>query len=109
MLSVHHLTKSYGIQTVLQNITFNISSGDRIGLIGLNGCGKTTLIRILAGQDQPDSGVVVTTRLDTHIGYLSQGFSLDPSLTIAEACTNTSTQHPELAVVELASALAVEP
>ena len=58
MLSAHHLNKTYGIHTVLQDITFTINPGERLGLVGQNGCGKTTLLRILTGQEQPDSGVV---------------------------------------------------
>ncbi len=54
MLSIHNLSKNFGIQPVLQNINFNISAGERIGLIGPNGSGKTTLMRILAGFEQPD-------------------------------------------------------
>ncbi len=97
MLSAHHLTKSYGIQTVLQDITFSISAGDRIGLIGPNGCGKTTLMRILAGQEQPDSGVVEThapghCALATSPRVLAS-IRLSP---LAEACTITSTRHPEV-------------
>ena len=61
-------------------------------------------MRILAGVDKPDSGTVAHTRPDLRIGYLSQGFGLDPSLTIAVA--STPTQDPGAAVVELASALA---
>ena len=48
MLSIHNLHKSYGIQPILQNIKFDISAGERIGLIGPNGSGKTALMRILA-------------------------------------------------------------
>ncbi len=94
MLSAHHITKTYGIHTVLQDITFSISAGERLGLIGPNGCGKTTLLRILTGQEQPDSGMVARTRPDLRIGYLSQGFDLDPALTIAEACSPASASRP---------------
>ena len=62
MLSVHRISKAYGLHTVLQNISFNISAGDRCGLIGANGCGKTTLLRILAGYENPDSGNVSFSR-----------------------------------------------
>ncbi len=62
MLSIHNLHKSYGIQPILQDINFNISAGERIGLIGPNGSGKTTLIRILAGIENPDAGIVSSTR-----------------------------------------------
>jgi ATP-binding cassette, subfamily F, member 3 len=109
MLSAHHLTKSYGIHTVLNDITFSISSSERIGLIGPNGCGKTTLMRILAGEAQPDSGSVAHTRPDVRIGYLSQGFSLEPSLTIAEAFSTGSAVDPEVKLIELASALSRNP
>ncbi len=109
MLSVHHLSKSYGIQTVLHDITFSISSGDHIGMIGPNGCGKTTLIRILAGEAEPDSGTVSQTRPDLRIGYLSQGFTLDPALTISEALQRIPNLDPENEIIDLASALAADP
>ena len=86
MLSAHHLNKTYGIHTVLQDISFNISAGEHIGLIGPNGCGKSTLLRILTGQEEPDSGSVAYTRPGLRVGYLAQGLDIDPALTIAEAC-----------------------
>jgi ATPase subunit of ABC transporter with duplicated ATPase domains len=83
MLTVHHLTKSYGIEPVLNNISFSISSGERTGLIGPNGCGKTTLLRILAGKLKPDSGSITYTRSGLRIGYMTQGFESAPGQTIA--------------------------
>ncbi len=109
MLSAHHLTKSYGLHTVLQDVTFSVSANDRLGLIGPNGCGKTTLMRILTGQEQPDSGTVAHTRPGLRIGYLPQGFNLDPSLTLAEACAPAPSSDLETAVAELAASLAANP
>ena len=68
MLSIHNLNKHFGIQPVLKNINFNISAGERIGLIGANGSGKTTLMRILAGFEHPDSGDVASTRSNLRLG-----------------------------------------
>jgi ATP-binding cassette subfamily F protein 3 len=109
MLSAHSISKTYGLHTVLQDITFNISHNDRLGLIGPNGCGKTTLLRILTGQEMPDSGTVVRTPPALRIGYLPQGFDLDPSLTLAEVCTPTPTRNPESVLIEIAAKLAENP
>jgi ATP-binding cassette subfamily F protein 3 len=109
MLSAHSISKTYGLHTVLHNVSFSISSHDRLGLIGPNGCGKTTLMRILSGLEMPDSGTVSQIPSDLRIGYLSQGFDLEPSLTIAEACISPSGMNPDTEVGELAAALAQNP
>jgi ATP-binding cassette subfamily F protein 3 len=109
MLSAHHLTKSYGLHTVLQDVTFNISAGERLGLIGPNGYGKTTLMRLLTGQEIPDSGTVAHTQPGLRIGYLPQGFDLDPELTLAEASSPTPSRDPESKICELGIALAENP
>jgi len=83
MLTAHHLSKSYDLQTLFENVTFSINPGDRIGLVGANGCGKTTLLRILAGAEQPDSGNVYRAS-NLRIGYLPQGFEPEQGITIAE-------------------------
>jgi len=109
MLSTHQISKNYGINTVLQNITFSISTGERIGLIGPNGCGKSTLMHILIGLEIPDTGTVTHTRPDLKIGYLSQGFELDPRLTIAQVCALDLPTDPDTALADLAASLAANP
>jgi ATP-binding cassette, subfamily F, member 3 len=111
MLSIHNLNKNFGIQPVLKNISFNISAGERIGLIGANGCGKTTLMRILAGLEHPDSGDVASTRPNLRIGYLAQGMEFAPEQTLHSALwvDPVSQTDPALQVESLALALSQNP
>jgi ATP-binding cassette subfamily F protein 3 len=111
MLSIHNLSKNFGIQPILQNINFNISAGERIGLIGANGSGKTTLLRILAGLEQQDSGDVASTRLNLRVGYLAQGMDFTPEQTLrATLGLDPITQTDPAADVEsLAVALSKNP
>src|SRR5262245_60286395 len=111
MLTAHHVHKTYGIQPILQDISFSISNYERVGLIGPNGCGKTTLMRILAGLEQPDSGTVTSTRLNLRIGYLAQGMDFDDEQTLLTALGlgPISQANLESEIVSLASALAVNP
>ncbi len=111
MLSIHNLHKHYGIQPILQNITFNISAGERIGLIGANGSGKTTLMKILAGLERPDSGTVSSTRPGLRIGYLAQGMEFDAAETLHSALgfDSTAQADPAAELESLAIKLALYP
>lgn len=111
MLSIHNLSKHFGIHPVLKNINFNISAGERIGLIGVNGSGKTTLMRILAGFEHPDSGDVASTRPNLRVGYLAQGMEFDPDQKLHSALglDSDSQTDPALVVETLAVALSQNP
>jgi ATP-binding cassette subfamily F protein 3 len=111
MLTAHSLTKSYGIHTVLQDISFSIPAGARIGLIGPNGCGKSTLLRLLTGLEPPDSGTVAATTPRLRIGYLPQALALDPAQTLQAALdpSDLPTGALEAEVARLAAALTASP
>ena len=111
MLSIHNLSKHIGVQPLLQNINFNINTGERIGLIGANGSGKTTLLRILAQLEHPDSGNVSSTHPDIRIGYLAQGMEFDPDQTIRSAIGGDSATQadPALELESLAIQLSQTP
>ena len=79
------LVKSFGDNLILAGASLLVNGGERVGLVGSNGCGKTTLLRILAGLDRPDSGAVEVSPPTARVGYLPQ--SLDPTggATVADA------------------------
>jgi ATP-binding cassette subfamily F protein uup len=83
LLTATEITVRYGDRTLLDAATLAIEEGDRIGLVGRNGCGKTTFLRILAGLQSPDSGDV-TRRRDLVVSYLPQDFMLDPAKNVLE-------------------------
>ena len=78
------LTMRYGDQAVLNGATLAIHEGERIGLVGRNGCGKSTFLKIIAGELKPDSGKLAH-RKELIIGYLPQMFELDESATVMES------------------------
>ena len=84
MLSINQINKSYGLTTVLKNVSFTINRGERCGLVGLNGSGKSTLLRILAGEEKADSGSFHFSPVSLRVGYLQQGFHFTDEVTIAE-------------------------
>jgi ATP-binding cassette subfamily F protein uup len=83
LLTATELTVRYGGRAVLDGATLAIDEGDRIGLVGRNGCGKTTFLRILAGLQSPDGGDV-TQRRELVVSYLPQDFMLDAAKSVLE-------------------------
>ncbi len=81
LFSANELRLAYGHQTLLDGVTVAISAGEKVGLVGRNGCGKTSLLKILANENQADSGDT-STRRGLRIGYLPQEFELDPALSV---------------------------
>ncbi|GCE06581.1 ribosomal protection-like ABC-F family protein [Dictyobacter aurantiacus] len=71
LLSCKELSKSYGVQTVLDSLSFVVNAAERIGIVGPNGVGKSTLLRLLVGQEEPDSGTI-TYAPGIEFGYLPQ-------------------------------------
>ncbi len=89
LVSVISLTKTYGEKILFQDLTFGIDQGDRIGLIGLNGTGKSTLLKAIAGADHPDSGQIVTAS-GLSIEYLPQNPVFDDQLTVLQSVFQSS-------------------
>jgi ATP-binding cassette subfamily F protein 3 len=84
MLSVNNLAKSFAQQLIFKDISFVINPGERVGLLGPNGCGKTTLLRIITAEEQPDRGSVFIDP-QTRVGYLRQGLVYPIGCTVADA------------------------
>lgn len=75
MLRVENVSKSYNGKDVLNNISFSLDEGEKAGIIGLNGIGKTTLLRIIADEEKPDSGKIIKDK-NILIGYFKQEFKI---------------------------------
>jgi len=88
-LQIEKLTKSFGDLVLLEDVTFGIVQGQKIGLIAKNGSGKTTLMNIIAGKEGYDSGSVVF-RNDLRVGYLEQSPVYPEGLTVLQACFHSS-------------------
>ena len=83
ILAVNHIEKSYGIDTILENITFHIEEREKTAIVGVNGAGKTTLFRILTGEISSDGGDVFLKK-ETTMGYMAQNQQIESSRTIYE-------------------------
>ena len=83
ILSASELNKAYGTEVILEDVSFHIEKGDKVGVIGPNGAGKSTLLNILSGDIKPDSGTFFIAK-DTTVGFLRQRDNFDESKTVIE-------------------------
>jgi ATP-binding cassette subfamily F protein uup len=102
VLSARHVSKSYGPQTLFSDVSLTVTRGERVGLLGINGTGKSTLLRVLAGVEPADGGTI-DRRRDATILYLSQEPALDGEKTAREIVTEgladwsaAKTRHAEV-------------
>jgi ABC-type Na+ transport system ATPase subunit NatA len=78
------ISKSYKGVTVLKDVSWEVQRGEKVGLVGVNGAGKTTQLRIIAGLEKPDGGAVIKAKENMKIAFLSQEFEVSASRTVRE-------------------------
>lgn len=81
ILNIEHISKVFGEKTIFDDVSFGIQEGDKIGIIGINGTGKTTLLRMIAGVEEPDSGQIIKQN-GIRLAYLSQHPSFPEGATV---------------------------
>ncbi len=111
MLAVNQISKSYNLTPVLSGVTFTLNAGEKAGLVGVNGCGKTTLMRIIVGLEPADGGSVKFNPPDLTLGYLPQGFLFSEGETIQSFLARSSGDLDALTkrLEELSAILGSEP
>ena len=83
LVSVENVSKSFGLKTLLDGVSLGVQTGDRIGVVGLNGGGKSTLLKVLTGREQPDEGRVSQVN-DIRVAMVTQEANLNPEDTVAD-------------------------
>ena len=92
LVSLERVSKSYGVRILLDEVSLGVGDADRIGVVGRNGDGKTTLLNLIAGREEPDSGRIARTR-GLHVGYLDQRDELDDTHTVREVVLGGKADH----------------
>ena len=81
ILTAENINVAFGDRVVIEDASFGLHAGDKLGIVGVNGCGKTTLLKVISGIIRPATGVI-TTRKDLKIAYLQQDPNVDPQCTV---------------------------
>ncbi|GAA4376755.1 ABC-F family ATP-binding cassette domain-containing protein [Nocardioides caricicola] len=100
LLNLEKVSKSYGVRPLLTDVSLGIGAGERIGIVGRNGDGKTTLLEVMTGLEEPDSGRVSQQR-GLLIGYLHQGDELEDTHSVREAVLGGRADHEWAADVRM--------
>ncbi len=95
IVTIEHLSKVYTERQIFQDTDFSLQEGEKVALIGVNGTGKSTLLRILAGLEEPDDGSIAMRR-ELEIRYLPQTPAFDPEDTVLEAILHDNEDHPHV-------------
>ncbi|KAJ1412888.1 P-loop containing nucleoside triphosphate hydrolase [Sesbania bispinosa] len=96
-VKLENISKSYKGVTVLKDVSWEVKKGEKVGLVGVNGAGKTTQLRIIAGQEDPDSGNVIKAKPNMKVAFLSQEFEVSPSKTVREEFLSAFKEEMEIA------------
>ena len=83
MLNVHELSVVFGGEALFEQVSFRLNAGDKVGLIGKNGAGKSTMLKILSRELQPDSGTIATDKT-LKIGFLKQDIDFEQGRTVLD-------------------------
>ncbi|KAJ4952102.1 hypothetical protein NE237_028934 [Protea cynaroides] len=94
---LENISKTYKGMTVLKDVSWEVKKGEKVGLVGVNGAGKTTQLRIIAGQEEPDSGNVIKAKSNMKIAFLTQEFEVSPRRTVKEEFTSAFEEEMEIA------------
>ncbi|KAK9110584.1 hypothetical protein Sjap_018644 [Stephania japonica] len=96
-IRLESISKSYKGVTVLRNVSWEVKKGEKVGLVGVNGAGKTTQLRIITGEEEPDSGNVIKAKHNMKIAFLSQEFEVALSRTVREEFMSAFKEEMEVA------------
>ncbi|CAO2836637.1 unnamed protein product [Amaranthus hypochondriacus] len=94
---LENISKAYKGVTVLKDVNWEVKKGEKVGLVGVNGAGKTTQLRIIAGLEEPDSGNVIKAKNNMKISFLSQEFEVSMTRTVKEEFMSAFKEEMEVA------------
>ena len=92
ILNIEHVSKTFGEKCILDDVSYGVHEGDKIGVIGINGTGKTTLLKIIAGIEEPDEGQVITQN-GLRITYLPQNPEFPKDATVLSYVMDGTKEH----------------